>query len=176
MEVLALKGPAHLSMVTIEPDATKVDVPFGPTDESLLQTFTYRRVKVTVGVHRPMDFLIPITLNVEHPDAIAAWVFNQMCQALMTAHSLRGHAVLALGIVVEDDGKGLSSKLAVHPVGHSGLLREDPLATRKSPVVGDFFERSPEEQNSVAVSMASHLLAPLITQTIAYMKARRAKR
>jgi hypothetical protein len=103
-ELLALSGPAHLCLLTVEPGAPTFEVvdPDQPEDAPLRQSFVYRRERVVVGVHRPMDFLVPADLSVKHPDAMVAWVFNQMCQALMGAHPFRDRVMLALGFNVRD--------------------------------------------------------------------------
>lgn len=173
-EFLALGGPAHLSVVTI-PDGSPTHIVPVPVKEgeTVQQTFIYRRVPVGAGSGRPIEFLVPAHLDGK-PKDLAAWVFNKMCQALMSPHPLAGHVLLGLGFIVRDRDGGLvrviTAEARAHAVSRNGVIGLQPVAvTDNSAMLDAELLRHPhatESQKHAALRALDGAVRPFLAKTV----------
>lgn len=127
--ILALGGPGHLQVIQLGSGQQTFKMADASEDRNPVQVFTYRIVLVGAGAHTPIPFLVPAHLKGEQKH-IAAWVFNQLVQALMNPHPMANNVLLLLGFVVSSPDPhtvNVRAEVRAHSVGHNGVVRLAPI-------------------------------------------------
>lgn len=82
--VLAIGGPAHLSVYHVPPGQTTYEVADTKSTSNPVQTYVYKVAPVKFGHHPEIFFLVPSHMEVEKQNQ-AAWIFLHLVRALMGA-------------------------------------------------------------------------------------------
>lgn len=174
--VLAIGGPAHLSVFHLPPGQTTHEVADTKSATNPIQTYVYKVAPVRFGHHPEIFFLVPSHMEGEKQNQ-AAWIFLHLVRALMGAavHPRKGQLGAFLTYKNKRnpaDGSAilhqLSLELSLNSVADNGMVQtmasnqwnlhrsilQHPQAYDPDSYVGDQLESSLRELFEPYIQMA----------------------